>query len=427
MKQLTELPPQYGILKPEPPPVRERSFREVQSVEAIMDSPNDSILVTYNGLANVFRPFLKCSNDPYMVAQIIRTKGHGVLRFGPFEYGFRPGSPSPYMQTAWIRYKGDGARHVQDLWDTFGQRDRRLLGPKSLSTIMTNVRNDLADVGLATPWHLWWRASGFLDSLIQNECMIPVPDDIRELVGRNERPLSLIDHRYVGYTDDPVYWYDINGAYLHHLRRIPELREVCNHLDRALRIFKESNSPARYVVKSIYQVMWGRLIGRWSSPSHRNPILGVGTAIRTREQLGEAITAGIKQGGKLLTCYVDGFSLSQPVTGLDLGESTGQWRTETQPGILLVRSGLYWSGPKVATIGFPVGILDQYSVHGHISRYGLSPMTVQSKSFSWRSLDWKPIRRTLDFGHEPSACGACKNGTGSVLQLHERYDTDLTR
>lgn len=412
MKQLNRLPQESFI--------KSRPFLEVHSLEEIMDAPSDTLLVTHDNLTRVMLPLLKAT-DPYALSKAKRLGNEAYLEVGNVRYGFV--SDGTRLRTVWIHVDGH-KRWVQDTWSILPM-DRDQLGPEPLEIILTRIRSDLREVEMEPVNHIWWRPTAILERLIDfNECDVEASDWMLNTLDQPED--QLMGCWYIGYSDQPTYWYDMHRAYLHYLKEIPEFREIGARIEMALQVLGDK-PLSRAIVKLLYQTIVGRMIGKKTSPKHRNPWIGHYIVRSTRNRLTDAMEILNRlERAKVYHCAVDGFAASQPTDALDFGDQTGQWSLEVQPDLIIVRNGFYWSGEKHKHGGLPRGCVTREMVYNHLTEFGFESLPLKYHRFDWSSMDWIPMTYPLNFEHDGGSCGTCINSSrknpASALQLHERLE-----
>jgi len=118
------------------------------------------------------------------------------------------------------------------------------------------------------------------------------------------------------------------------------------------------------VLKIVLATIYGKLAQSIGNPVYANPIWAGLITSNCRARLIDA-TLSVRLGEGVHMLATDGLFTSDPIPGLPIGRSLGEWElTEHQDGMFIVQSGVYFAGEeKPKTRGVPMSKIIKYEMH----------------------------------------------------------------
>ena len=244
-----------------------------------------------------------------------------------------------------------------------------------------------------------------------------------EMVRRAPSPIGLLADQSasgpymrcvaMGHTDETLWYYDINAAYLVGLRHF--FPELTDKLWEAGKICRGGQA------KTIIKVVRSTIIGMMMSPgnSFYRPDIAKACYGVTRRQLLDLLQRCDDIDGTEVRSHTDGTILDVDLD-VDEGDERGQWKKHRIDSFTLVGLNTWWAHPVRNCDGLlkPTNVTETEMLQA-LADSDWKPITIdRGKRFSYRQGDWIDDEFILKFAHNRNRCFACQAGKGPAQDLH---------
>jgi hypothetical protein len=379
---------------------------------------HDAILITCGHIGEIAR--ILTANLP--VAQQIRVleRRRPINLSGGRELQIRIKKMRNQVVGGWIWMKGPRGITVQihDVKGFFQANFRRLsrkYQTTDLAEIMTRTRASLLEVGISSYQQDWYRCSSLTDyvwhKLDINLSNVPAVTAVKG-------PGNLQGYNAFGHTDEPVYSYDINSAYLSVMAEFNALRPFADYMWSARNELRQANDPAADVLKIASTIMPGKFISEYSPEKYYRPVLAKYIWQVINGRLTKAMEAAerVEPSRNHFNVYrycVDGFIARTNIERyMDVGEDLGQWKPVKRHEYLTIAStNVWWTDREFKDGGF--GLTEADLLAGLQDDPYEIPTT--RTYFDWSSLEERTDHITLHQHHTGMLCRKCWEEDGQEL------------
>jgi hypothetical protein len=283
----------------------------------------------------------------------------------------------------------------------------RMYGTDDLAAIMERTRASLQEVGIKPAADSWWRCSSITDYLWRK-----LEVDINKVpcVSAPRGPGNLQGYHVFGHTDQPVFAYDINSAYLGVMAEFKALQPFTDYMWGARQELVQANDPAAYLIKLASTIMPGKFSSELPScRRYYRPVLGNYIRQRVNDRLREAMNLAntIEQGPNNHNVYrwcVDGFLARTNIEHLmPIGNNLGQWKpVKKHKSLSIAKTNVWYTDREYKDGGFRV-------TEQQILDANKDPFEIRTTRtiFDWDLLEERTEPVTLRQPHNWMTCGKC--------------------
>jgi hypothetical protein len=228
-----------------------------------------------------------------------------------------------------------------------------------------------------------------------------------------------------GVSNQPLWYYDINSAYLVGLEHFfPEL---------ASKLFEARQEATLSETKTIIKVLTAGIVGMLNSPRNRfyRPDIAEACYGVTRNEFTIPLIESIEsQGGTEVRTHTDGV-IGTRLVSVELGKDVGQWKIDKYETMTILGVNNWWGHrPDGSVHSCGSGLIRANTTESQVLKWfeerGDKPFPLEmGKRFSWKEADWVEQTYMLDPRHDRTYCASCKAGISIAQGLHlVRYGED---
>lgn len=296
-------------------------------------------------------------------------------------------------------------------WDQM----KRRYGTEDLAVIMERTRSSLAAVELKADsgnWQLCSSIPTYLWNKLEKNGQVSLRVG---QIGAKKRELgNLQGYRVFGHTDDPVYIYDIHGAYLSEMAKFPTLKPFSDSLWSARKTL--GSDPASWIVKLASTIIPGKFTSQLPHNKYYRPILGKYIYQQVNQRLRDAMSL-VSDPKNVYRWCVDGFISSENIENRldDVGYGLGQWKpVERHEGLSIIQTNVWWTDRDHKDGGYR-GIREKQVLE--------NPFEVHTNRaiFDWDMMREKLEPATIYQNHYEGSCRGCQGGG----TLHDRVNKNV--